>query len=373
MLCRVCQTTISAPPLLEYRNLPAAAQHLPTAPGTAGIDLRVVQCPGCALVQLDAEPVPYYREVIRAAAYSPEMGRFRHRQFRAFLTRHQLLGKEVLEIGCGRGEYLRLMAAAGARVSGIEGGRETADLARQDGFDVHNIYLETGQENIPGAPYAAFFVLNWLEHLPNLPRVLNGIHANLQPQGIGLVEVPNFDMILQNRMFAEFTADHLFYFTRATLRRTLENHGFDVIRDRVVWHNYVISAEVRKRLPLEVSGFAAAQQELIRQIHAFTGRFQPREVAVWGAGHQAFAIMALARLGNRVRAVMDSAPFKQGKFTPASDLPIVSPDLLDDTSIKAVLVMAGSYSDEIVRLIRRRREDTVAVAVLQDANLEILP
>ncbi|MDD4099318.1 MAG: methyltransferase, partial [Lentisphaeria bacterium] len=59
--------------------------------------------------------------------------------------------------------------------------------------------------------------------------------------------------------------------------------------------------------------------------------------------------------------------------TPASDLPIVSPDLLDDTSIKAVLVMAGSYSDEIVRLIRRRRENTVAVAVLQDANLEILP
>lgn len=57
--------------------------------------------------------MPYYREVIRAAAYSPEMRAFREAQFTDWVQRYGLAGRRVLEIGCGRGEYLTLLQKAG--------------------------------------------------------------------------------------------------------------------------------------------------------------------------------------------------------------------------------------------------------------------
>ena len=47
-------------------------------------------------------------------------------------------------------------------------------------------------------------------------------------------------------------------------------------------------------------------------------------VAVWGASHQALTLLALARATN-VAYVVDSAPFKQGRLTPATHLRVVAP------------------------------------------------
>ena len=83
-ICRCCGEPLPDPPLLTLENMPAAAQNFPAADELAtehGADLRVRQCECCGLVQLDCEPVPYFRDVIRAAAASPEMREFRLWQF----------------------------------------------------------------------------------------------------------------------------------------------------------------------------------------------------------------------------------------------------------------------------------------------------
>ena len=55
--------------------------------------------------------------------------------------------------------------------------------------------------------------MSYLEHLPDPNTVLQGISYNLNEDGIGLVEVPNFEMILEKNLYSEFIIDHLFYFT----------------------------------------------------------------------------------------------------------------------------------------------------------------
>ena len=77
--------------------------------------------------------------------------------------------------------------------------------------------MEGADTCLPEAPFEAFFTLNFLEHQPTPKNFLRGIWHNLVPQGIGLVEVPNFDMMLRQRLFSEFTTDHLLYFTADTL------------------------------------------------------------------------------------------------------------------------------------------------------------
>ena len=92
---------------------------------------------------------------------------------------------------------------------------------------------------------------------------------------------------------------------------------------------------------------------------------------MWGAGHQALAVIALANIQDRICYVVDSAPFKQGKYTPASHLPIVSPDELISNSVDAVIVMAASYSDEVANTLRLKYPADLEIAILRDYGLEI--
>jgi SAM-dependent methyltransferase len=353
--------------------MPAAAQGLPTAAELAedhGVSLELRQCSCCSLVQLSNPPVAYYRDVIRAAGKSPEMRAFRLAQFSAWLEGHRLVGRKVLEVGCGRGEYLSLLAECGADAHGIEHRAESVVACVAAGLKVERDFIEGPHSRVGGGPFDGFAILNFLEHLPDAHLALQGIAANLIDGGIGLVEVPNFDMILEAGLFAEFIGDHLFYFTRASLCHLLEGNGFEVLDCRPEWHDYVLSATVRKRRPMDLSALAGCQAALRASFDTFLAGFGERRVAVWGAGHQALALISLMGIAGHLRYVVDSAPFKQGRYTPATHLSIVAPAQLEEGEVDAIIVLAASYSDEVAGIIRERHGARFSVAVLRANRLE---
>ncbi|MEO4028994.1 methyltransferase domain-containing protein [Chromobacterium vaccinii] len=370
--CRICAQPLFAEPLLVQDDMPAAAQGLPTAEQLSadrGVELALRQCGGCGLVQLDAEPVPYWRDVIRAAGISQEMRDFRLKQFGGWLAEHGLAGRKVLEVGCGRGEYLSLLAEAGADAYGVEHLPASVDACHQAGLRVERGFVDGSDTRLAAGPFDGFMILNFLEHIPAAHLTLQGIAANLADGAVGMVEVPNFDMILEKGLFAEFIPDHLFYFTERTLVRLLEANGFEVLDCRAAWHDYVLSATVRKRRPQNLSGLIACETALRASFDDFLGRFAPGKVAIWGAGHQSLALISLMGIAGRIRYVLDSAPFKQGRYTPATHLPIVPPERLNDGEVDAVIVLAASYSAEVARLIRERHGQRFAVAVMGEGGL----
>lgn len=371
--CRVCQCRLNDKTLLHYEGMPEAAQSFPeaaTLKHDRGRDLNVCQCPACGLVQLDAQPVSYHREVIRAAAFSNEMLQFRRTQFKEWLARFDLSGKKILEIGCGRGEYLALLKECGADAHGIEYSAASANHCRSLGLSVRKSYVDSATKKIRGAPFDAFMTLNFLEHWPNPGVSLKGICNNLTDGGVGFIEVPNFDMILREQLFSEFISDHLLYFTQATLTFTLQGCGFEVLECNSVWHDYILSAVVRKRPVTDLSALDARRSELENTLRAFIQKQLPGKVAIWGAGHQALTAIALTGIGKDVKYVVDSAPFKQGKFTPATHLPIVPPSTLESDPVDAILVMAASYSDEVAALIRTQYGSRMSIAILRSHGLE---
>lgn len=359
--------------MLALHSMPASAQDFPTR-DTLSSDhaqnLDIHQCPGCGLVQLACSPVPYYREVIRASAYSPEMGKFRHTQFREWVQRYRLEREPVLEIGCGRGEYLTLLRNAGMNASGIEYSMTNLKACHASGLPAQRGFLTRPGQRIQGRPFAAFACFNFMEHWPAPVSSLRAIAEQLRPDGIGFVEVPNFDMILKKALYSEFIADHLSYFTTETLDLTLRLAGFEIIEARSIWQDYILSAVVRKRPVLDITPMTAQQERMRHQLTEFISAYPPGQVAVWGAGHQALATIALTGIAAQVRYVVDSAPFKQGKFTPATHLPIVPPEHLEAEPVQALIVMAAAYSDEVARKIRSRFSPTLSVRILRDDHLE---
>ena len=371
--CRVCDGDFFEQPLLRYQNMPSAAQNMPDSNSIhldKGVDLEVCQCFMCGLVQLNTPPVSYYKEVIRASAFSAEMKDFRIKQFEEFIAQYALGDKKIIEIGTGKGEYLALMDGFNVQASGIEYSLEAVEECRLQKLDVHQMYIENDSDEIAGAPYDAFFILNFFEHLPDPNSTLQSLYHNLSDDGIGLIEVPNFDMIIRNNLFSEFIGDHLFYFTKETLARTLERNGFEIVECKEVWYDYIISAVVKKRPQLNVADFQKHQQKITQEINDYISCFGSQNVAIYGAGHQALATIALTNIKNDVKYIIDDADFKQGKYAPATHVPIVGPEKLISEPVKAIIIMAASYSDEVAAKLQQLVNKDVGVSILRDHGIE---
>ena len=369
--CRVCEGNLDL--LLTYENMPKAAQYLPAQEDLVtekGVDLRVCQCTQCGLVQLDNDPVPYYKEVIRAVGFSEDMKKFRSRQFEQLSFHHNLYNKKVVEIGCGTGDYLSLIKKNKINCYGIEASKSAVQKCIDNGLDVYEMFVDGVEDKIPQAPFDAIFIMNFFEHLPNPNGTLQGIHANLTEDAIGVVEVPNFDMMIRENLFSEFIGDHLFYFTHDTLVQTLQHNGFEVVDCQETWYNYILRATVKKRTSIDLSKFAEFRKWLTEDLHHYINQFGT--VAAWGAGHQALAMLSLANLGDKIRYIIDDAPFKQNKYSPATHIPIVASENLDIDPVDAVIVMAASCSDEVARKLKESYGDKVKIAILREKSLEIL-
>lgn len=357
--CRLCLNKIYTPPLFSFHNLPEKVQNF-TPIGRSneikGIDLDVYQCPSCGFIQVLQKPVDYYRDVIRAIAVSPEMREFRIKYFSDFFNKYNLQQRRIIEIGAGCGEYMELAEKAfpNADIRGIEHKEESCRIAKKNGLNVYEAFIEDENSSIPDAPYDAFFIMNFLEHIPNPRNFLMGIANNLTEDGYGLVEVPNGDMIIKNNMYSEFMLEHLSYFTKDTLRLMLETSGFKVLSCEVIWHDYIICATVLKRKTIDVSAFNASMNESLERINSIIDGFNGKTIAVWGAGHQALTLLALANPRDKIKCVIDSASFKQNKLTPVTSIPIYSPDYIEKLGITAVVILAGSYSEEVLKTINNK-------------------
>jgi 2-polyprenyl-3-methyl-5-hydroxy-6-metoxy-1,4-benzoquinol methylase len=370
--CRVCKTKFYDEPLLVYKNMPGSAQYFPdkdTIDNDLGIDLEICQCSGCGLIQLNCEPVHYYREVIRAAGFSDEMKKFRREQFNKFIIKYNLKKKKITEIGCGTGEYLSIMNEFDVQTYGLEYSEASVSKCIKNGLNVSKGFFECDSLILPDSPYDAFMIMSFLEHLPDPNSILRGIWNNLSDQGIGIVEVPNFDMIINNNLFSEFINDHLLYFTKDTFKLTLEQNGFEVFECESVWYDYILSAVVGKREISDLSNLKQYEKNIIIEIREFLKTYGPGKVAVWGAGHQALTILSMLNQREKIRYVVDSAAFKQGKYTPATHIPIVSPDSLINDPVEAVIIMAASYSNEVANIIREKSMKITTV-ILENKGLK---
>ncbi len=374
MKCRCCESEFDSSAVLHFENMPASAQGFleeGEMDADCGQELAVYQCPYCGLIQIAGKPVPYYRDVIRASAVSEEMKGFRLEYFREFVRKYELEGKKILEAGCGCGEFLELMNQAGALGYGIEHKRESVENCARKGLHVFEGFLDHPQTGLQEAPFDGFFIMNFLEHIPRPNIFLKAIGNNLAEHAVGLIEVPNVDMILKKNMFSEFIRDHLMYFTESTLRILLEKNGFEVADCQSVWHDYCLAATVKKKSAQDLNAFYLAMERMTAEINQYIDQIHSRNqnVAVWGAGHQALAVISLCRIADKISFVVDSADFKQGKYTPASHLKIVSPEELRNHNIGAVIVMAASFSDEVAGIIKNKFKGIEAV-ILRENRLE---
>lgn len=415
MTCIACGHALS--PLMTLDDMPASAQNIPAASELAEdhpLSLTLCQCPSCGLVQFDTEPVDYYRDVIRAGGGTRTMTRLRHEEYARLLTamqEHHIHGRRIVEVGCGRGEFLRMWqnlaedpegAAALARdqerdllsgqpnaaplhLVGLEHKPSLVEEANAVADKKYRVYegFATGDVRYPEGPFDAFVQFNFLEHQPDPCDMLRNIGRNLKPQALGLITVPSFEYILRYNGYYELLRDHIANYTEFTLQKLLQDCGFELLSMDLV-NRDTIEAIVRKADPdelselhysgrlIDVSALRDSYDRLSASVNAHIDHLSEshRTMAIWGASHQGFTLAATTKLGGRVEYIIDSAPFKQGRFSPASHIPIVAPDYAVAHPVDEILIVAPGYTDEIAGIIRECFDENVRILVLRTDRIE---
>jgi O-antigen chain-terminating methyltransferase len=99
----------------------------------------------------------------------------------------------VLDIGCGRGEFLEAMRAAGVTARGIDLSEESVALCRSKGLTVETADLFPYLENLAEGSLDGIFCSQVVEHLPpeRLPEMIRLCASRLERGGIVAIETPN--------------------------------------------------------------------------------------------------------------------------------------------------------------------------------------
>ncbi len=201
----------------------------------SGDSFDVVACQQCDVAYVNPQPGPeklpeyypqdYYGE--RHPVFKDQIMAARARKLGT-----PSAGARVLDIGCGKGDFLLACRRKGWEVAGVEQAHAPVMALR----DEYGIEIVTPEE-VSSLPSDAFdFVTLWhvLEHLSDPRAVLGEAYRVLKPSGRILVEVPNFGG-WQARIGREVwyhldVPRHLVHFTRETLERSLATCGFQAQR-----------------------------------------------------------------------------------------------------------------------------------------------
>ena len=355
--CRLCgtQSELSFPLGVS----PTAAQYFDDVYEPGQIEnLNVLECPRCGLVYLNSDPVPYYRSVKRNTQLSSELTALRTRLAESFKHSLRLAGHQkpsLFEVGAHTGENLDIFARAGFEVTGCEYlNGSNARSVNQAGFAIWDFSLDRPNPVLPGevGDFDVVVSFNFLEHFANPTAGLDNIASLMRPSGVGYLEVPNFDKIVDSGNFLEFVPDHLSYFNLQSLNYALKQAGLVATRVDSIFDDYILSCQFKKYTPVDWGKFKT-QRELLRDdLSQFfrNMRNSNLDCFLWGAGHQALLMIKNFGLEYSFEAIIDSSPNKAGKYCRGIPIPIEPPSFLETlSSPSSILVCAGGFNEEIIK------------------------
>jgi 2-polyprenyl-3-methyl-5-hydroxy-6-metoxy-1,4-benzoquinol methylase len=145
------------------------------------------------------------------------------------LLRHQ--PKTVVELGAGVGIIAAWLRLKKVSYRGFEFNPQVASQAREAGFSI-----EPGDHtSLRGLPQSvdAIVAFEVIEHVQDISECLESIRGALKPGGLFAFTTPNYDKRLNNAdphvLGQPGPPIHLNFWNAASLRKTLERHGFSII------------------------------------------------------------------------------------------------------------------------------------------------
>lgn len=337
-------------------------------------DLRLVFCPQCGFVynqRFDPSRLQYSQTYDNSLHFSPVYQEYAKASARALVENYGIKGKTVLEIGCGKGDFLLMLCQYGNNQGvGFDQSYEPRSLAPEiaDRLTIINDLYGPAYADYQGDLICSRYVL---EHIPNPLDFLIMLRGTITEPSRTLLyfEVPNVRLILSVLSVWDIIYEHYAYFSLASLVRLFEKAGFQVLQGREAFQGQFVSLEARMATGSIGRAFEHQKEvaELAVEVERFYSNFQSMlgqwqrllhqaaagggKVVLWGGGAKGVSFLNMLQVGQEIQYVVDINPGKQGRYIAGTGQKIVPPSFLQEYIPTTVIILNPAYRTEIQTML----------------------
>lgn len=349
--------------------------------------LEIAFCDSCGFITNTAfEPgsAEYSQRYEETQGFSGRFMAFAQELAQRWVGEYDLRNRTVLEIGCGKGEFLVEMVKAGAgHCIGIDPGVHPERIDAPEAADIEWI-LDFYDERYTHLDADVVICRHTLEHIPDVAAFVSRIRRAIgdRPDTVILFELPAVERILSEVAFWDIYYEHCSYFSLGSLARLFRRCGFEVLElSREYDDQYLLIAARPSTTPGAGEPFAIEDDlDALRTgvDHFRTGyrnltdgwrqrlselRHQGGTAVIWGSGSKGVSFISNLGITDEVVGAVDVNPHKWGKFMVGSNHEILAPRSLTTIRPDLVVAMNPIYLEEIDRDLRQLGVDTTLVAL----------
>jgi C-methyltransferase-like protein/putative zinc binding protein/methyltransferase family protein len=351
--------------------------------------LNVRICDECLLVQLPeyVAPEEIFTEYAYFSSYSNSFVQHAADYTRQIVERLGL-GEEsfVVELASNDGYLLQHFVEREIPVLGIEPAQNVAAAAVERGVPTRVAFFgeETAEELVREGRKADLIIANnVLSQAPHLNDFIAGMKVLLSADGTATVEFPHLMQLIEANLFDTIYHEHFTYFSLSTAERVFAAGGLTVVDlEEVPTHGGSLrlhlehderrttpSAAVDSfRLREEQAGLGsfdtyagfrnrieASKRSLLEFL--ISARREGKTVAGYGAPGKANTLLNYCGIRADLLAyTVDRNPYKHGRFTPGTHIPIFPPERLAETKPDYIWILPWNLRDEIAEQLAYARE-----------------
>lgn len=381
-MCRFCGATLELvvvdlgmSPLCESFLTAEQSRHMePFFP------LRTFACEQCYLVQLEAfvAPEEIFTEYAYFSAYSTAWVEHAREYVEKIRERLALSSDDlVVELASNDGYLLQHFVGTGIPILGIDPAANVAKVAEERGVPTLVAFFgrETAQRLVDEGKQASLIAgNNVLAQVPDLNDFVAGVKVLLRENGTATFEFPHLLRLLDGLQYDTIYHEHFSYFSLTTISEIFRAHGLSLYDVEELWTHGgslrvyaqhdggpheataavselfareeaegLLTSERYARFADDVKESKRALLELLIGL-----RREGKQVVGYGAPGKGNTLLNYCGIRtDLLDYTVDRNPYKHGRFTPGTHIPIFAPEKIAETRPDYVLVLPWNLIDEI--------------------------
>jgi hypothetical protein len=352
-------------------------------------DIDLHYCAECGFISnmaFDPKLTEYSGRYEETQGFSETFNTFHHQLAERLIEKHDLRGLSIIEIGCGKGEFISLLCELGDnRGLGFDPGYREDHIkgrASDKVAFIKDFYSEKYSDR-----QADFICCKMtLEHIYPVGEFISMVRRAIDSKLDTLVffQIPDATRILKECAFEDIYYEHCSYFTPSSLCALFRRSGFEIVGLETEYQGQYLTIEARPvamsmaipSIPAESELELGNVTELVKSfeqrciatrnawnhqlIHAATHN---QRVVLWGSGSKGVSFLTSLKGTDIIDYVVDINPYRQGYYMAGTGQRIVAPEFLVNYQPDQVIVMNPIYLDEIDKLLKQLGVTTQLVAM----------
>lgn len=337
-------------------------------------DLQLGFCKICGhIFNMAFDPVlmQYNQTYENSLHFSPHFQEYAKSLAMRLIECHSLKAKNIIEIGCGKGDFLHLLCKLGNN-HGVGFDRSYV-RERIDSIDKNQITFIQDFYSERYSHYQADLICcrHVLEHIQTPRNFLTAIRRTIGSRLDTALyfEVPNVMFMLRDLSIWDLIYEHCAYFCKSSLAYLFHACNFQVKNLSGAFNDQFLGIDLQpvENLSLSKDEKYGDIQKLSNYVTAFGERYQDKvtewrhkleeiesvgqQAVLWGAGSKGVTFLNTLNIKDQIKYIVDINPHKHGMYVAGTGQKIVPPAFLKEYQPNTVIVMNEVYLEEIRQIV----------------------